>query len=116
VLSLAAAIGFAGAAIYLGLAQFMSGPAAALGTAGSALATAFSALAYVRLVTRLRNKPDQRFDGTTLAAELGSLLGKEATSFAASHARGTALSALLAGFAVGANPALRRSLRLLLKM
>jgi len=109
----AAAIGFACAAIDLALSPYLSPPLAALGAAGAALVLALLILALGRWLARPR-RSDGAAEAGALAAALGALLGKEGGAFAAAHPRGTVVGSLVAGFAVGADPSLRRVLRGLL--
>jgi amino acid transporter len=98
-----AALALSGA-IYLALAQITSPPQAALGAAGAALAIALCFAAAAMIVLRRRRKYD-------LATDIGALLGREAAILAAAHPRGTIVGSLLLGFAMGADPQLRRALK-----
>lgn len=111
---IAAAVAFLCGAIDLALARVASPALAALGAAGGALVIAAAVALAARFLAR-RRAGAAALQADRIAAELGALLGKEATSFAAAHPKGTVLASLLAGFAVGADPALRRALRDLLR-
>lgn len=100
--------------IDLALMEVASPALAAMGAAGAALVIAALAAVVGLALTRRSPRGAASVDRNRMAAGLGALLGGEATSFAAAHPKGTALGSLLTGFAVGADPALRRALRDLL--
>jgi hypothetical protein len=114
------AAAFLAGALFLALRDVMSGPLAALVT-GLAGVLVAALIALVGGLTMRRSKP-ARAEGQSrapveaqrLAGELGGIIGEEMASLARTHARGTAIASLLAGFAVGASPRLRRLLRDLL--
>lgn len=111
------AAGFLIGALYLALLAYISAPLAALATAGVALLAALLVLALGSLLwPRLgrglrRGRKAEGLGGNALAAELG----KSAGSFIGTHKTGSAVAALLAGFAVGLSPRLRQSLIEMLK-
>jgi len=117
--ALAVATGFAIAAIYLALSASFTAPVAAVLTAACGLAVAVIAAIIGRALLRLpraggRGAP-RGSDERRLVADLGALMGEEIATLARTHARGTLIASLVAGFAVGASPRLRRLLRTLLK-
>jgi membrane protein implicated in regulation of membrane protease activity len=128
-------------AIYFALATSLPPAAAALATAGVALVVALLIVLIAWAVSSVmassgrhalarpeRTADQQRGDRQRggrrrpgpledqLAAELGSIIGREFTGFAKKHAFGAALASLGAGFAVGASPKLRGFLMGLLKL
>lgn len=111
----AAAVGCLCAAMGLALMQVMSPVVAAIGAAGAAFVTAAAVAIVGFVLARHPRKKRAIVDGNAIAAELGVLLGQQVRSLAAAHPKGTALGSLLMGFAVGADPALRRALRDLLQ-
>lgn len=110
-----AAVGFVCAAIYLALVPILAPPVAALATAGAALLIAGLIMLTGRLLARRPAAVAGAADANRLAAEIGTALGGEAASLASTHPRGTLVGSLLLGFAVGASPKLRSTLRDLLK-
>jgi Putative Actinobacterial Holin-X, holin superfamily III len=104
-------------ALYFALVERTSPAIAALVTGGAALAVAVViALAARHLARRAvpRTAPDGGDTGA-LATELGELLGARTSNWTRSHPLAASGIALLAGFAVGMSPGLRRTLRDLLR-
>lgn len=109
-----AGIGFLCLALYLSLLQYLLPPGAALATAGAAFVVAALLVLAGRVIgtmTKSRRRP--RDEGMATAA-LGELFGREFSTRAAAHPHATLFASLLAGFAVGVSPDLRRLLRDLL--
>lgn len=115
-------VGFLLAAAYLAIVEISSPTIAALATGAAALVIAglIALLARARmrrgaLAAALEERPELQPSQGEFAAELGLLLGSQATSWIRSHALGAATLALIAGFVVGASPGLRAVLRQLVK-
>lgn len=116
------AVGLLAAALYLALLPVMSPPLAAASTAGAALLLAAIVLLIGRGVAR---QPSRRASpasaGQGIAGKMGVVgglgqdMGEEAAALARAHAGKAAVVALVAGFAVGISPRLRRSLWQLLQ-
>jgi hypothetical protein len=111
-------VGFLGAAVYFALCLVLTPPMAALATALCVLVAAIVVILIGRLVGRMLGKSVRRRPATRtpagargIAADLGILAGGEIAALVRSHALGTLLASLVAGFAVGASPGLRRLLR-----
>jgi MFS family permease len=116
--ALAVAIGFVVAALYLAWGARFTPPEAALLTAACVFVVTIIA-ALVGWLSARRARPRRIGRDAAerkLAAGLGMLLGEEVVTLARSHARGTLVASLVAGFAVGASPRLRRALRALLDL
>lgn len=111
---LMAGLGFLWFALYLALLEHLSPPMAALATGLAAIILA-ALIALLGRAIAARTQKKQRRDASTLAAELGDLLGEEFLARAAAHPHATLLTSLLSGFAVGAFPELRGVLRDLLR-
>ncbi|NJO67511.1 MAG: hypothetical protein HC826_00565 [Rhodospirillales bacterium] len=131
-----ATFGLVGAAIFLALLPVISPAQAALATAAVALLLAVILLLMSRtIVSRPRSSstpaagatPGFRgrpagalgggFGGTKagLAASIGEAFGSDAESLVRAHAGSAVVTALIAGFAIGVSPRLRRSLWRLLR-
>lgn len=118
----ASALGLLGAALYLELLTLVVPPVAAALTAAAALLLAFLVLLVGRAVNgRRAGSPSRTGRGAGMAAPLGAagLLGEEvgqaAGAFTRAHADKAIVAALVAGFALGLSPRLRRSLWRLLQ-
>lgn len=124
-LVLVIAIAFLCGAMYLALRDVATQPIAALLSGLAALAISALIVLSAHLVAGgpgsfpkrglHRDGRPASDDEHRLAAEAASVVGEEIASIMRLHARGTVLASLLAGFAVGASPRLRRVLRELLK-
>ncbi len=108
---------FLGSLVRLGLAQLMTPGAAAaivsLGGLAVASGLVFGGIYLLRRVSPLRAR-GQIPGESRLAKEVESFVGAEFVSLIQSHPRAGAAAALLAGFAVGARPDLRKTFRQLL--
>ncbi len=109
-----AGIGFLCFALYLALLQYLSPPLAALATAGAMFVLAALIILAGRAIGTMIKSRRRSRDERLATAVLGELLGHEFSTRAASHPHATLFASLLAGFAVGASPNLRRILRDLL--
>lgn len=116
------AVGLLGAALYLALLPEVSPPLAAAITAAAALLLAALVLLIGRIVAGRRPSGGARSGiGDDVAGRMGAMgllgqdLGIEAGALAKAHAGKAILAALVAGFAVGVSPRLRRSLWRLLQ-
>ena len=111
------ALGFLALGVYLSLNALMPAREAAFGTALAAFLFAAIVLLIARgvcaiAVRRTRRKGNRNsIDASRLAALFGDTLGSEFAAFAAAHPETTAIGSLLSGFAVGASPGMRRTLR-----
>ncbi|MBY0509196.1 MAG: hypothetical protein K2P94_03500 [Rhodospirillaceae bacterium] len=101
-------------AVYLALIDVLP-PAPAL-VAASVVPLAAS-VAGLLVASKCMQAPARRARPTneTLLAELGNLAGGQFSNLLGTHPRKTAMASLLAGFAVGASPELRRALLNLIK-
>jgi hypothetical protein len=111
---LIAGLGFLWFAVYLAMLEHLSPPMAALTTGLAAIVLA-ALIVFLGRAIAGRAQKKQRRDASTLAAELGDLLGEEFLARAAAHPHATLITSLLSGFAVGALPELRDVLRDLLR-
>jgi hypothetical protein len=106
---------YLGAAIYLGYAQIMPAPLAALAAAGTALASSIVIVLIGRMfANRLkaaRVKREAFAESTASAADLGSVLGRQAFEFVQTNKKSALVGAVMAGFAFGASPRFRSFLR-----
>ena len=116
-------VGFLGAAVYFALCRVIAPPMASLATGLCILLTAIVVILLGRLFGKMLGKAERRRHATRapagareLAADLGILAGEEMAALARSHVRGTLVASLVAGFAVGASPGLRRLLRELVEI
>ena len=100
-------------AFYLALATLMAQWLAALATAGTALLFALLVLLIARMITRATVPPATR-DRHRSAAELGELLGIQARNFTSANSPIAIGVLIVAGFAIGFSPKLRRLLMKLL--
>lgn len=106
--------GFLLAAVYLLLADSIGTNLAALVTGASC----FGAAGIVGLIAwSVQRRPAQRGapsaqtpDAATMALAMGEMLGGGLNTLAKNHRKGLVGAALVAGFAVGVSPKLRRSL------
>jgi hypothetical protein len=114
-----AALGFLCGAAYLALLDLVSPPLAALATGLGALVLAVLIVQIARLWSRgkgasgrRRRARSERGEGSAeeTAAEIGGILGAQLAALTRSHTRSTLAVSLLAGFAVGASPRLRKVL------
>lgn len=115
-----AGVAFLCGALYLALLAVATPPIAALATGLAAFAIALLILlaGYI-FSSRPHAAAKRRQGGGTgsqrpLAMELGGLAGDEFAAFARKHPAAAASVSLLAGFAVGFSPSLRKALRDLL--
>lgn len=101
-------------AIYLALAQSIAPAAALVAACGLPLIVGASVLLLIpkRLQPCPRHAPQ---NGEDILAGLGNLAGLRVSNLVSAHPRKTAIASLLAGFAVGASPELRKALLNLLK-
>ena len=110
--------GFLVAALYLSLASDLGPIGAALisGVICLACAGLVSLIGWLVLRSSARwDKPDEKApDVFKIALAVGEALGGDLNSLAKNHRYGIVGAALIAGFAVGVSPKLRRSLRGLL--
>jgi hypothetical protein len=115
-----AALGFLFGAAYLALAEIVSPARAALATGVAALVFAGLIVMGGRLLSR-RSAGDARrrahgdaeedaVNAEKIAGEMGALLATQMASLVRGHKRSTLTVSLLAGFAVGASPRLRKHL------
>ena len=110
-------IGFMSAALYLAILDVASPAVAALSTGAAAFVVAGLIVLIGRAIVAPGGPPPPgealRKTGTQpeLAAEMGMLLGTQATSWIRSHTVTAASIALIAGFVVGASPTLRGAVR-----
>jgi hypothetical protein len=109
-------------ALYLALLPMTSRPAAALLTGLAGMLLAMMIVLVGRLPSLLRRRRPARrsdrglsADPAQLIAELGRILGAEASAQAKSHPVQSIVGSLVAGFAVGASPELRAQLGSLLR-
>jgi len=119
-------VGFFGAAVYFALRQVLEAPMAAFATGACGLVLAVVIVLLGQLVGRLvrtsMRRKQARPSGPApaglrgFASDLGVLAGKEIAALARGHVHGTLAASLIAGFAVGASPGLRRLLRDLLEI
>jgi hypothetical protein len=119
-LVVAAALVFLLGAAYLALLEVASPPLAALATGLGALVFAVSIVIAGRALSRGRRAPARRRASGSededlggyekQASELAGMLGVDIASLARTHTRSTLAVSLVAGFAVGASPRLRKAL------
>lgn len=118
-LVVAAALVFLLGAAYLALLDVVSPPLAALVTGLGALLLAVLIVIAGRALARGKRTPARRRASETdadsvgmekQAAELAGMLGADIASLARTHTRSTLAVSLVAGFAVGASPRLRKAL------
>jgi hypothetical protein len=116
-----AGVAFLCAALYLALLGVATPPIAALATGLVAFTIALSILLAAYFFTsRPSVAPERRRGGGTgrqpgLASALGKLAGDEIGAFVRNHPAAAVQVFLLAGFAIGFSPNLRRALRDLLE-
>ena len=110
--------GFLIAALYMNLAQGMGSIAAAviigMGCFVAALVVLLIAWLVLRPLVRTSRQEQKSPDAVQLALAVGEAFGGDLTSLAKSHRKSILGIALVAGFAVGVSPKLRRSLKDLL--
>ncbi|HYB08604.1 MAG TPA: hypothetical protein VEJ16_02910 [Alphaproteobacteria bacterium] len=111
-----AGVAFLCGALYLALLAVATPPLAALATGLVAFAIALLILIAGDLFAGRRHSASGRHGGMrdgrpTLAMELGNLAGDEIGKLARKHPAAALLVSLLAGFAVGFSPQLRKALR-----
>jgi hypothetical protein len=112
------AVGFFAFALYLFIAQFLVPPLAALATGLVILLTVLLLvwIAGQTMSPRKRKPADSpSLEACESAAELGSALGARLRGIAEAHGSGSLWAALIAGFAVGVSPKLRKFLGDILK-
>lgn len=101
--------------LHLWLAERIGAPLAALGTGAAAILAAFAIILVARLATS-RTPPARKVASEDeLSGALGKLFVNSFSTTLKRHGPAAAISALLAGFAVGASPDLRKTLLDLLK-
>ena len=110
--------GFFAASAYFAFCLVLKPPLAALVTGLAALLVACASFLLGQLARKMlgrsrRRRLAARAPESTrgLAAALGGLAGEELAALARSHVGGTLAASLVAGFAFGASPSLRRLLR-----
>jgi hypothetical protein len=112
------AVGFFAFALYLFIAQFLIPPVAAVATG---LLILFGSVALVWIAgqtisPRKRKIADSpSLEACESAAELGTVIGAKLRGLADAHGSGSLWAALVAGFAVGVSPKLRKFLTDILK-
>jgi hypothetical protein len=93
----------------------MSPPLAALAAAGTAFVTSIVIVLIGRMfANRLkaaRVKREAFAESTASAADLGSVLGRQAFEFVQTNKKSALVGAVMAGFAFGASPRFRSFLR-----
>ena len=118
-LVVAGALVFLLGAAYLALLDVVSPPLAALATGLGALTFAGLIVVAGRAFARGKRAPQRQRASTAnadtggmeqQAAELAGLLGADIASLARTHTRSTLAVSLVAGFAVGVSPRLRKAL------
>lgn len=116
------AVGLLAAALYLALLPVVAPPLAAALTAAAALLLALIVVVIGRTITRrpVRRAPPgsvgaSAFGRMGVVGGLGQEMGQQAGEFARANAGKAIIAALVAGFAVGVSPRLRRSLWQLLQ-
>jgi hypothetical protein len=109
-----AALGFLCGAAYLALLEVTTPALAALGTGMGALLFAVLIVMAGRLLAHGKRAKPQRSeaagDAQRLAGELGGIIGVQLGAATRAHAPTVLAASLLAGFAVGASPRLRKLL------
>ena len=118
--------GFLATAVYFALGALLAPPMAALATGLCLLFAAAVVILLGRLGARLlgtsrRQRHSRRASTASKgarggAADLGDLVGEQFAAFARARPHSTVVASLLAGFAVGASPGLRRLLRDLIEI
>ncbi len=106
---------FLALSLHLWLAERIGAPLAALGTGAAAILAAFAIILVARLATSRTPPAREGMKEEELSGALGKLLVNSLSSAVKRHGPAAAISALLAGFAVGASPDLRKTLLDLLK-
>lgn len=106
---------FLALAFYLWLEGRIGAPLAALGTAAAAFLAAFAVLLIARLMTARRGPAKSAEAAQDPSGALGQIFGGSLSATLERHGAAAAVAALLAGFAFGASPRLRRALLALLK-
>jgi hypothetical protein len=112
-----AAVVFLWGAVYFALAQTFSPAIAALLTGIGALIFCLLIVMTGNWPARLQTRPrsaridDENTEASRAALEMGRMLGKELRGLTSSEAKSAAVASLIAGFALGDSPPLRRFLR-----
>lgn len=116
-IALTVGVGFFCFALYQGLHEFLSAPAAAAATGGIVFAVVALPLIAAALIAMVCQKRQAKRSPSesVLAMELAGLLGKDLTAFVAARPLETVLISLASGFALGAFPGLRHALGDLLR-
>jgi hypothetical protein len=98
-------------ALYMALLPVLPPPAALLAACSVPLAAGITVLVSVPRAMRSCAPSPAQGASEDILAELGNLAGVRVATLLGAHPRKTAMASLLAGFAVGASPELRRTLR-----
>lgn len=122
------AIGLLGATLYLALLPYLSPPQAAAATAGAAVVLALVLLLVARGIAGRSSRPSASATvgsgsrrsgslggGLGVVSGLGQDIGHDAEALIRTHASKAIMASLVAGFALGVSPRLRRGLWRLLQ-
>jgi hypothetical protein len=101
-------------AFYMGMANLMPDWAAALATAGAAFLFAILVIVIARLATKKESAPASARARMGAAAEMGEFLGLKLRDFGTHNTGASLIALLVAGFAMGVSPKLRKFLLKLL--
>jgi putative superfamily III holin-X len=101
-------------AFYMGMANLMPDWLAALATAGAAILFAILVIVIARMATRRERAPASARARMGAAAEMGEFLGLKLRDFGTHNTSTTLIALLVAGFAMGVSPKLRKFLLKLL--
>ena len=112
-------------AVYLALSEIIHPPLAALVTGIIIIVFSAAAITVLRVLSGGSKatssssgrecRANKRLNENATAAEFGNLLGKQIQEMASAHPPETVIASLVAGFAVGSSPGLRKYLGDLIK-
>jgi hypothetical protein len=102
-------------AVHMALVDVLPPAAALLAASVIPLAVGLAGLIVIPKLMQWREPRRTLTANENLMAELGNLAGARFSHVLGTHPRKTAMASLLAGFAVGASPELRRALMNLMK-
>lgn len=115
VIGLTAAFGLLVAAEYFAFATLLSPPFAALAAAGTAILFCVIAVIIGKLILSGMKKRARRNMHARIASIIGEVFGADLGEFADRHPARSIGAALVAGFALGFSPKIRKALALFLR-